>query len=914
MSTEKRQKRIDFDTRTKRQGALLSKLVSDPGAQVAYNQDGNRRPSQPPMQVLNSVSDRTAGVVNDLESLEQLLPDIELAAQILVSSILSPKDMGAPNMSFIVNSNFKDQELAGKLLKVISDYFTNDYKINEELSEILHDVLFKKGSYIRMVIPESSLDQIINEGGRMSLESVAGFVDPANMTMRPLGLLGDGDRNPKDSKNAQVKDRSGEGHMSLESLIGDFDRRPPALHYQELGSHITVVDNPDAVKMPLFYDRIRKDRFKRRMASNHMTMEARKIKREKEKKTAEKDKQHDFKLGNTDRDISRNLEGNRKHQIEGVVEIKTRHDSDREMYGHPMVMHLATEAVIPAHVPSNPRKHIGYFVLLDQYGNPISTATTADHYRYLQQSFQKSNGENTVSDVLKELRGNETYGDSGNKMETIAQATQAFADIIERDLLTRVRKGMGHDSVELSRPNEVYQIMLSRTMRRKRTQVLFVPVELMSYMAFYHTNQGVGKSLLEESRVLASVRVMLMFANTMASIRNSTSRTELGITLDPNDTDPMSTISIVKDAFMRSRSEQYPLGEGDPAAVIKYLQQAAVDVVYSGHEGLPDMRVETNDQSTSRTVIDRDLEEQLRHQHIMSMGLSPETVDASSGVDFATTLVNSSLMLSKRVAVYQKKFEAQQGDFIRKFTENSEPLITRMTKIVEDNGSGDAKNDIEGFLESFIEAIEVQLPRPDYVTLESHMQAFEQYTRMLEQAIDAWISDEFAVMDAEGDMANYLRELRMAVIAHYQRRWLRENNVMPELEEMTETTEKGESVFKFGEIHSKHMGAIMSFVEDYLAEAREASLKREKKAEKKAEQLEKKYAEQAEDSDSAADSYTGGAGGGEEATDSFGEDTGGGFGEEESETGGDEDEALTDETPSDDVPGEAEDDDDFLNV
>ena len=912
MSDVKRQKRMDFDTRTKRQAALLTKLVSDPTAPAFYNNEGNRRPAQPPMSVLNSVSDRTAGVVNDLESLEQLLPDVELAAQILVSSILSPKDMGAPNLTFAVNSNFKDQELAGKLIKVISDYFTNDYRINEELSEILHDILFKKGSYIRMIVPESSLDQIINEDGRMSLESVGPLVNPADMTMRPLGLLGDG-YDPND----KTRGRNDNSPLSMESLRSEYDRRPPALHYRSLANDlITVVDNPDAIKMPNFFDRIRKDRYKRRMADNHMTLEARKIKREKEKKK-DKDKPHDFKLGSTDREIQRTLDNNRKHTPEGVVELKTRHESDRKTWGHPMVTHLSTEAVIPAHVPSNPRRHIGYFVLLDQYGNPISTATTADHYRYLQASFQKSTSENTVTDVLKELRGGETYAEAGSKVETIAQATQAFADIIERDLLARVRKGMGHESVELSRPNEVYQIMLSRTMRKKRTQVLFVPVELMSYMAFYHTNQGVGKSLLEESRVLASIRVMLMFANTMASIRNSTSRTELGITLDPNDTDPLSTIAMVKDAFMRSRSEQYPLGEGDPAAVIQYLQQAAVDVVYSGHEGLPEMRVETNDKSGNRTIIDRDLEERLRHQHIMSMGLSPETVDASSSVDFATTLVNSSLMLSKRVAVYQKKFEQQKSDFIRKYTENSEPLISKLTKIVEDQGDSDAKQDVEGFLEKFIEAIEVQLPRPDYVTLESHMQAFEQYTRMLEQAIDAWINDEFTVMDAEGDLANYLRELRSAIISHYQRRWLRENNVMPELEEMTEVDDKGKAVFKFGEIHGKHTEAIMSFVEDYLEKAREASLKREKRAEKVQERLDKKYSEQVEDGDSAADSLTGGSGGGETDTGGFDDETGG------DELGGD---ALGDEdlgggdTEASDEPGaggddeSGNDDDDFLNV
>lgn len=894
MSTDKKQRRIDHETRVKRQSAIMTKLVNDNSVQRSYGADGNRKPQQPPMSVLNAVSDKTANVVNDLDSLEQLLPDIELAAQILVSSILSPKDMGAPNLSFMVNGQFKEQELAGKMLKVISDYFTNDYRINEELSDILHDILFKKGSYIQMVVPESSLDQLINENGRLALESIRSHVDPVDMSARPIGLLGDFVKS--DGGDGKVLSTA-EQKISLESLTGDNGYRP-TMHYSGIGDTITVVDNPDAVKMPAFYDRVRRDRFAQQLASRHMTMEARKRKRVKDDKTKENPKKT-IDLGNTDRDIEHRLKGARKDQrVEPVVELKTRYDADRETVGHPMVIHLATEAVIPAHVPSNPRKHIGYFVLLDQYGNPISTATTTDHYRYLQQSFKDGQADSSVNSVLKEMRGGMDFADAGSHYETIAQATDAFADIIERNLLTRIRKGMGHESVELGRPNDVYQIMFSRTLKKKRTQVLFVPVELMSYMAFYYTNQGVGKSLLEESRVLGSIRVLLMFANTMASIRNSTSQTELGIQLDPNDTDPLSTISQVKDAFMRSRSEQFPLGEGDPSAVVRYLQQAGVSVVYSGHEGLPDMRVETNDSSSGRVMIDRDLEETLRHQHIMSMGLSPETVDASSNIDFATTLVNSSLMLSKRVAIYQKKFEQQQADFVRKYTENSETLITKLEKIVTEHGGSDEKDEPYDFILKFIDAIEVQLPKPDYVTLESHMQAFEQYSRALEEAVNAWISDEFAVMDAEGDMANYLRELREAVMAHYKRRWLRENNVMPELEEMTDVDDKGKATFNFGEIHGEHMKAIMAFVEDYLKDAREASLAREKRAEKAQEKLEKKYSEQVNDDDNAADALTGasdGSGGDEELPaddETGGEETAGDELAGDDALGGEEEEEL----------------------
>jgi hypothetical protein len=141
-------------------------------------------------------------------------------------------------------------------------------------------------------------------------------------------------------------------------------------------------------------------------------------------------------------------------------------------------------------------------------------------------------------------------------------------------------------------------------------------------------------------------------------------------------------------------------------------------------------------------------------------------------------------------------------------------------------------------------------------------------------------------MDAEGDLANYLRELREAIIAYYKRRWLRENNVMPELEEMTDVDDKGKATFNFGELHADHMKSIMAFVEDYLKDAREASLKRERKAEKEQERLEKKFNEEANDDDNAADALTGGTAdvsGGEEVPAGDDEGLGGdeGLGEEE---------------------------------
>jgi hypothetical protein len=888
MEKNDKQRRVDFDSRAKRQHAVVSKIVTDKTRAQGYDGEGNRKPITPPRSVLNAVSDRTASVTRDIESMEQLLPDIELAAQILVSSILSPKDMGAPNLNFTYMTTFEDEDLGGKLLKVVSDYFTEDYRINEQLSEILHDILFRKGSYPRMIIPESSLDQIINDRGRVSMESIRPFVNADDMSVSNLGLLGDSTKQGREKTVG--KDDS---KLSMESLFGTIHgtgRNVPK--YSAIMSTITVIDNPDAVKMPNLYRKISSDKTTSTLASRFMTLEARRKdeKEKKQKKRNEQPREKTIDYGKNDRAIERNMDSGRAHEMETVVELRTKYNSDREMIGHPMVVHLSTEAVIPAHIPSNPKEHIGYFVLLDQFGNPISTSTATDHYRDLQASFQSSAQENQVTAVLKELRGNADLGDGGQStVQSIHEATTAFADVIERNLLDRMRKGMGHDSIELARPNDVYQIMLWRTMQRKHTQMLYVPAELMSYMAFYYNNQGVGKSLLEESRILGSIRVMLMFANTMASIRNSTSRTELGIELDPNDTDPMSTIDQVRDAFMRSRSEQYPLGEGDPAAVVKYLQQSGVDVVYSGHPGLPEMRVETNERSPGKVLMDRDLEENLRHQHIMSLGLSPETVDTSTGIDFATTLVNSSLLLSKRVALYQRGFEDMQNDFVRKYTQNSETLITKLLAAIDEHGDADAKNEPMDTVDAFIAAMEVELPKPDSATLETQMESFRSYSDALDMAMDAWISDEFAILDAEGDVAQYLREMRSAVKAHYQRRWLRENNVLPELEEITEMTEGGDAMYNFAESQGKHMEAVLKSMHDYLEKAKTAATKRNEKLDDQ----QKELGEHAPGADGM------GSSGG------FGDDSGG-FGEDTSDdsAGFGEEPAADDASGSDDGLGD----------
>ena len=103
------------------------------------------KPMTPPNAVVQNVANRTASNVMYNENIIQLLPEMELAMQILISSILSPNNMMTCELNYVCDADDLGDLRAG-LIEIMKNFFTDTYKINSILPTILADVLFKKGS------------------------------------------------------------------------------------------------------------------------------------------------------------------------------------------------------------------------------------------------------------------------------------------------------------------------------------------------------------------------------------------------------------------------------------------------------------------------------------------------------------------------------------------------------------------------------------------------------------------------------------------------------------------------------------------------------------------------------------------------------------------------------------------------
>lgn len=885
--------RLDVNRRDPIVKAVTDKMVADPGTTSTFRRR-NRDLGMQDLSLLQKVLWTTSNNITATASLMQMLPDTSLAMQILVSSILSPKDMVSAELSFKVEQSVFNHELAGPMLDVVRTYFESTYKISDMLPRILEDALFYTGSYPIVILPENSIDEVINSPDRVAMESLRNEFD-AHGRLQTIGILGNkrttqqpgaaADAMGLENFNVTLEhyNRQRETYVpTVESFTlkrklveKDGENTKIVEKTASFESLLTIHDNPNVLKIPRLKDKMQQDLIQDLLATKRLSLESGKER---------------GLYGQTPRQEptgkQASLYRHRRYKHQPVLSLKPGSRLDKESVGHPLVMKLPSEAVIPVHVPSSPEEHLGYFVLLDEQGNPLVRATETDYYRNMGTNLMS----NDVTNRLIQKTSAHTVGlqdPLGTHRHDVEQMTQIYTDLVEEELTNRLKNGAyGDGNVQVAKPQEIYRIMFSRALVKMRTQVLYIPAEMMTYVAFDYNENGVGESLMQKSKIIGGLRVMLSFANTMAALKNSIGRTKLGITLDPADDDPTQTVEFIVHEHAKLRQGGFPLGVSNPADIVGYLQNAALELEVSGNTAYPETKVLLEDIQGGRVKPDTELEDLLRKRHISSLGLSPESVDAGANAEFAQAIIQNNLLLAKRVLNYQHRLVSYLTPFIQLYILSSGYLMKELRRVVEENRdklkserptdledlnldeearradevrrreedteerplenhpeygqrardvnrrvedsrrATDADDDVGGededqlsdqeLVQLFVEALSVDLPAPDTSTLPNQMKAFDEYAEALEKTLKVYLDTEFLTHNELGELEPYIETAIKAVRAHYLRQWLRNNNVMPELDDLTTFNDDESPALDLLETHENHVQGIGKSLLSYL--------------------------------------------------------------------------------------------------
>lgn len=813
--------------------ALASKLVHGI-ERPQYTDRGERKITAPDVSYLNDISVSIARKIRENKSLLQMLPDLELGFQILISSTLSPKDMVTLELIFAASNTTLPASIVGAIVKELKEYFENTYKIKRKLPDILRNIFAISGAHIEAVLPENAIDELINRHGSISLEECQSVLSSPEVNSSK-GFLGHGNL-PEGTAVPKNPMNFTQGHRRMNLALTSANEN--LAHYdidagKSVGSgtsplvlkgdksvqvfeQIQVTDNPAILRNNALLRKLRSDTVSRRLNNNKISAGLESM------YSAAGGKVTDQMLTNL---IYKQRSGNAK-----VMEVlKTQNQLTRSSVGEPVIMELPAEAVIPVITPGQENRHVAYFVLVDDTGNPVRADTFRDGYAALADRMRSNNSQN--SNTIARLQ-NLTEGMACRSMADMYNVVRISTDLVEQDLFARLRNGMYPNGVALARNEDVARLMLSRMLQGQNSTILFLPVEAVTYFATRYNEQGIGVSLLDEMKIINSQRAVLMFANTMGGIKNSISRTEVAIKFDENDPDPQNTLEMQLDALMRANTNMFPLGVDSPSDIATYLGRAQWEIKWSGHPGMPDMGVEFNQKTSDHRPVDTALEESLRKYSFASLGLTVEMVDNGFNQETATAVVANNLLLTRRVLTIHEQINPHLTDHCQKVIRASQPLTDRLREAVSSNFKdleinveeiktqlgAEAKNIdvkaliVERIVADFVDALEVSLPRPDTATATNQLSALETQSRFIDEGLKYIISDEFFTGKTGGTASEEARVFKEGVKALYMRKFMADNGILTELAGITNYTDKTTVTNPVWEEHGDHAEKLRELI------------------------------------------------------------------------------------------------------
>lgn len=850
------------------QRAIESKLITAPFQLRNNQQKGPNGDPFPNSQVAGTIINDTTQNIIDGRNLTRLLPDIKVARMLLVSAIQSPNDLMSCTLTYSNDAEDFGNMKAG-LIDIYKDAMEGNHKIEEVLPVWLDEILFDKGSKVWAVLPESGIEEIINSDindrqARLRIEAFSNSVGE-NGTLPPIGLLGspkDGIKNkPMDLKG--VARRARDLVMAHESSTGVVNLTKPTLEQERvLGSNNRKVsfdgvdvkyvlqDNTDILKIRKLNERLAIEeaqiRLREHFGANVFGADG--------WDDLDDDIYGDATVGTESYgDVSANpvtaqtkgvqdvlnFSDNKAHGILRNREyqwtpVKTVNNTYRRNIGEPTIMDIPSECVIPVYFQGRPSDHIGYFFAIDQTGGFITVTDDTDYYREMQASRDTNNTSGQMIDQVNQA----THGTNQSRRTANVREDQQLlsAAVLNHNFLESLEHG-AYKGIKLALGNTegVSRLMLQRALAGDHTHFLYVPKDLVTYIAFDYNDYGVGVSLLAQNKMQGAIRAMMQFTNTQTAINNAVIHTRIDVSFDEYEADPERTIEQIYHEAIRRRISAYPLGVSSPLDQLEYLAIAGTSINVENHPSYPGTKVDFDYHQNQIAPIDTEYTDQLKRDFLQGLGINPESIDMSMGVELAQSIVTSNLLLAKRAMIYQNKFCSGLTDHFKKFALQSPSLRKELVKhilankaefkgrkfykVLETGGKG-AEEIANKLALKFISHMYVELPRPDLNTMEMQLAGLEAKDAFYEQVVEYVISpDIIADWEVGPTVTNALDHFRAMFKNYLMRQYIQEENIAPELFTLLGYDEGSSKIANLMETNKEAKDRLGRFFAGYIKES-----------------------------------------------------------------------------------------------
>jgi hypothetical protein len=709
----------------------------------------------------------------DREKLMSLAPEIEQAASILVPSILTPNDFRKNVFSISIDTPDESDEVKTQIINLLTEHFSDDLDIPVKLSTWVTDAMYRIGSKAILVLPTATVAALrkkLSDGNKVSTEQIASDIKT---------FVGDIERSVEAIDVKVIETR----------MLADNEAMDRIFSTQAFDEAITVEGKIVDSKMSMVRTKLSKgvpkaiDHFKKSVV---MCNDPRFIIKHKlETASALESINSDVltKLGAPPEPIFYNKKetfgaGKQDHTVTGgivpYIDLSEFIFEDAANK-YPALIELPGESVVPIITEGAPDTHIGYFILLNEHGNPISVES--NNFNNI---IDSRYGSQRINKLYDSFYGTQLSDPIYKKMsiDSKIEILGSIYDSFIKNIMTTKLSKLGLDKHNISLTGEISRVMFTRMLKNVETRVIYVPKSILKYMAFQYNHDGTGRSKIDNIKFPLSLKMTLIVTRLISLIESSINRRNLNITLDEGIGNPLEILRTIKKDIVSNK--MYGLSY-DPSTIIKGVLDKELTIIPNKIPGVEEFSISDTANNVEYPKPDDAILDEINNMYMLTLGVPPSAMNRLSEDEFSRSVAANNIFFSNQLKTYQKVVCLFMTDLISSYVVFSEKIKEEIMDVL--NNSGDsieaategatdeennqiseeaakdkAKKDeekvktTEARLRNVIDSIRFMLPSPTFANDKASFEELKDFIEIVEHVINTLYPDEL-ILDADAGAA-----------------------------------------------------------------------------------------------------------------------------------------------------------------
>lgn len=705
----------------------------------------------------------------DSEKIFDVLPDMAYIIATAVSSLTCSKDLVTTALIYDCKADLADipLEIRDALLTELRKFYNDEKELPQQLYKWLYDAMATTGATPIMVISESAFDQMF----KLTRESFASFVGKDNNKALISNCYNNngatwGSIEDELTFNTEsfISSIAGTGSKDINfnpaNLLNEDDEIEKALKqcFSE-GGAIHLTDNTDICKMPMLKRKLNGESFAESALSGYFTTYE-----------STPNEKGGIGVGTVRNAKDLNPDYDKDAPKMNVIEVPTAREAGRSKT-YAMDVILPAEAVIPVCMPGSEDEPAAYLVMHDHSGNAASVKTIGS----IESLIYSSN--TSFTDLVNTVSRSLSL-DESDVNAVIPKISEKYADITERTLIKSLENGRFGEGVTLGKNNDFFRVMAARHMAKRDTYILCVPAEQLAYFAVDKDVNGIGRSIIDKTKVLSTARMIHLFATMRGMINNSTRDILYTIELPEEELDPERAIAQIKFDAINKHNTTAPEW-GDPSDIWAQTHNAGLHFKVMGNENYPSSNIDITDNTPDYKLPEKELDD-LFVRHVCTAALvDPDLVLQPENIEFASQIWSKSLISTKQVIMKQQGINQTLTNYCKSYTYSSGPLLDRLVDVIKSSKGFNKEEDsakVARWVRLFIDNLSVSLTQPDTSFTKSQMEEYTVKMDIIDKILEGIVTDEVA---SQVDLD--ATKLRSIIRTWYSISWLRNNSVETDL-------------------------------------------------------------------------------------------------------------------------------------